>query len=212
ADSAGYFFLLLLRSLLSCCLLLRGFLFRGSCRSSLSCLRCCLLFRLGFSLGKLRSGEALSVERDLGNPHCGERLPVAAQLLVLLLALVVEHEDLIATSLLDNFAYHASFRLRLADLPRFTRHRQHIAKLHLLVAAVALALDFDHIAGRYPVLLSTRANDGVHTRASVRSIRRAPAHPANPLISMCLLFSARRLRRLRAAPEGNRSHRQTEVF
>jgi len=37
--------------------------------------------------------------------------------------------------------------------------------------------------------------------------------PGNLLISLCLLFSARRFQqRLRAAPEGNRAYRQTQVF
>src|SRR5271157_6626563 len=92
--------LLLLRGRLLSCFLwsrrlmlgrgLRGF--RFGCR----CLFLALfhLLRLRFLLRQFGSLEALAARGDLGDPHRRVSLPVAAQLLILLLALVMEDEQL----------------------------------------------------------------------------------------------------------------------
>src|SRR5580658_4771537 len=52
-------------------------------------------------LGKLRRLKRLPVKSNLGDADRGIVLPVSTQLLVLLLALVVEDQNLVAASLLD---------------------------------------------------------------------------------------------------------------
>src|SRR3981081_2012788 len=59
-------------------------------------------FRLRFLLGQLRSLEALSVKSDFRDTHSGIRLPVSAQLLVLFLALVLEHTNLLAAGVFHH--------------------------------------------------------------------------------------------------------------
>src|SRR5258708_4843771 len=59
---------------------------------------------LGLLLRKFRSCELLPVESNLGDPHCGVSLAMPAQLFVLLLALVMENQNLGAAALLDHFA------------------------------------------------------------------------------------------------------------
>src|SRR5712692_6426159 len=108
---------------------------------------------------------------------------MSTQLLVLLLPFVVEDQDLIAAPLLHDFADDSRFRLWPPDLARLARDRQHIAELNLPVCAVALALHPNHIAGRHPVLLSSGADNRVHTYASVESMPvahcREPGEPTD---------------------------------
>src|SRR4029077_15473257 len=90
---------------------------------------------------------------------------VSAQFLVLLLAFVVEDKNLRAAALADDFADDTRIRL-VADLTFFARNRHHW-KLNLTIGPVQF-LDSNHIAGRHPVLLSTGADNRVHTSASVK--------------------------------------------
>ena len=92
-------------------------------------------FSLGFFLGQLGRRELLPVKRDLGDAHGGESLPMSAQLLVLLLALVVEDQNLRAATLLHDFAGHERIRTGLANLPAARRNRQHVVEFDLAVGA-----------------------------------------------------------------------------
>src|SRR5437660_8887921 len=123
------------------------------------------LLRLRFLLRQIRSLEALPAKSDLGDAHRRKRLPVSAQLLVLLFALEVENENLCAAALAYDFANNASVSLT-ADLSFFAGNRHHW-KLNLTVGPGQF-LDSNHIAGRHPVLLSTGADNRVHTSASVK--------------------------------------------
>src|SRR5579864_5576677 len=124
--------------------------------------------RLGHLLGKIRSRELLTVKRNFCNPHRRIALTMSAQLLVLLLAFVMEDEDFLLAALLDHVAGHQRSGLRLADPAIARRNRQHIAELNATVGASTLALHADHIAGRNPVLLPTCADDRVHAYVSCR--------------------------------------------
>src|SRR5579862_3344515 len=92
------------------------------------------LLRLRFLLGKVGSFEALSANGDLGDAHGGEGLAMAAQFLVLLLALVVEDQDFRTAALLDDLADYARVGL-LADLTGLAGYGQHIGELHLAIGA-----------------------------------------------------------------------------
>src|ERR1700722_2391294 len=133
----------------------------------------CRLFRLGNLLGEFRSGKFLSVEGDFGYAHGGIVLTMSAQFFVLLFAFVVKDKDFLLAALFDHIAGHKGSGLWLADLAIAGRKRQHIAKLHLTVAASGLALHPNHIARRHPVLLPTGADDRVHALS--------PAVPAPPI-------------------------------
>src|ERR1700690_3900589 len=74
------------------------------------------LLHLGLLLRQLRSLEALPVKRNLSNSHRSVRLPVPAQLLILLLALVVKNQNLRAAAFFHQLADHPRSRFRLADL------------------------------------------------------------------------------------------------
>src|SRR5208283_5492201 len=124
------------------------------------------LLRLGYLFGKLGRGELLPIKRNFGNPNRGISLTMAAQLLILLLAFVMEDENLFLAALLDQFAGHQRSGLRLADLAIARRNRKHIAELDVAVGAGALVFHADDIAGRDPVLLSTCADDRVHAYVS----------------------------------------------
>src|SRR5215471_4039998 len=132
--------LLFLRSrLLRCCLLGRRFLFSLRFRRSSFCsfFRGCL-FYLGFFLRKLWRLEGLPIERDLGNAHRSECLAMPAQLLVLLLPLVVEDDNLVATAVLDDFAEYMRIGACFADLSSITRNGEDVAKFNTSVGSGAL--------------------------------------------------------------------------
>src|SRR5580693_7597839 len=74
------------------------------------------LLHLGFFLRQLGSLEALPVKSNLGDAHRGIGLPVSTQLLVLLLALVMEDQNLGAATFLDQLPDNPRSRLWLADL------------------------------------------------------------------------------------------------
>src|ERR1700680_854107 len=93
--------LLLLRSCLLYCFLRRSLLLGvplfsmslSRWRLRLVLFRCCSLLRLGLLFRQLRSLEALAIESDFGNAHSAERLPMSAQLLILLLPFVMKDQD-----------------------------------------------------------------------------------------------------------------------
>src|ERR1700733_277611 len=163
----------LLRCLLSCTLLRRSLLFGVSldgfhfsfvlflvCRRSLLRLRLLFLER-----GSL---EALPVKCNLSNAHGSVGLPVSAQLLILLLALVMENQNLRSASFFHQLANDSRACLRLADLAFSTRHCQYLGKLHLAIGARCQPLHSNHISGRHPVLFAAGADNRVHTLASVK--------------------------------------------
>ena len=89
-------------------------------------------------------------------------LPVSAQLLVLLLAFVVEDQNLGAASLFDDLADHARFGLRTHQSARRRRDGQHVAEFDFTVCAVAPASRPESHRRAPPVLLATSADDRVH--------------------------------------------------
>src|SRR6266699_2585922 len=99
---------------------------------------------------------------------------MSGDLLVLLLALVVEDQNFLAAALIEDFAGHQRSRLWTRNLPLAGRHCQHVRELDLAVRPSCLGLQADYISGRHSVLLSTSADDRVHTPASVVVSR--PAH------------------------------------
>src|ERR1700722_16983108 len=74
------------------------------------------LLRLGNFFGQFGGGELLPVKCDFCNPHRRIALTMSPQLLVLLLAFVVEDQDLFLAALLDHFSSHKRPGLGLADL------------------------------------------------------------------------------------------------
>src|SRR4051812_7435915 len=146
-------------------LLRSGFLLCLRLRVVLLCRSFCYLLRLRFFLRQVRSLEALSAESDLRNADGRKCLPVSAKLLVLLFAFVVENQDFCAAAFSYHLANDARVRL-VPDLSFFAGNR-HYWKLNLTVGPVQF-LDSNHIAGRHPVLLSTGADNRVHTSASVK--------------------------------------------
>src|ERR1035437_3335300 len=112
-------------------------------------------------LRKLGRFVRLPIKGNLGDADRGIVLPVSPQLFVLLLALVVEDQDLVAASLLDDFASYERSRPRRQNATRLGGNRQHIAELDLAVL-VFLCFHPDYIARGYPILLSTCADHRVH--------------------------------------------------
>jgi hypothetical protein len=91
---------------------------------------------------------------------------MSAQLLILLLAFVMEDQNLLLAALLDHVATDKRTGLRFSDLAVASRNRQNIAELNSTVGARTLTLDTNDIAGRNPVLLPTSADDRVHAYVS----------------------------------------------
>src|SRR5450432_3067546 len=169
-----------------------------------------VLLHLHRLLWQLRRSERLSVERDLGDPHRRERLAMSGEFLVLLFLLVVEDQDFLGAVVPEDLPGHQRARLRTHNLSRAGRHRQHVAKLNLAVLVARLSLQAKHVPGRHSVLLSTSADDRVHTPASV-VVPGGGTQPRRKETSqiLCLLFSPPRLLpAMRTAPEQGRKYRQ----
>src|ERR1019366_6466057 len=77
--------------------------------------------------------KRLSVHADAGDLYRSVRLAMSLQLLVLLLALQVEHQNLVASALFDHLAGHKR-RRGLGNLALGRAHRQHVVKLHVFAA------------------------------------------------------------------------------
>src|SRR5580704_4786491 len=197
---------LFLRRLLRCGLLVRR---RCSSRLHFSRLSRSRLLHLRRPFLQLGCLELLPIKSDLDNPHRGKVLPMPAQLLILLLAFVMEDQDLFLAALLHDFTGHLRARLGHANLARLGRDRQHVAEFDLAVGAGALAFDPNYIARRHPVLLATGADDRVHTYASVKNV---PSHQVQGMESAgfpCLLLSASAL--LANVADGPRTEPQVQA-
>src|SRR5580658_1328428 len=165
--------LLLLRSRFLCRLLGRSFLLSmslGGLHFSfvLFRMRRHSLFHLRLFLRQCRSLEALPVKSNLSNADGSVGLPVAAQLFILFLALVMENQNLRAASFFHQLTDDSRSSLWLADLAFSARHRQYLGKLHLAIGARGQFLHSNHVSGRHPVLLAAGADNRVHTSASVK--------------------------------------------
>src|ERR1700688_2070878 len=141
---------------------------------------------------QFRRLERLSIKSNLGDADRGVILPVSTQLLVLLFALVVEDQNFLAASLLDDLASYERPRPRRQHASRLGRNRQHIAELDLAVL-VFLRFHPDHVARGNTILLSTCADHRVHKLSFVLVWGRgfAPSKPsaARQIPIVCLLFS-----------------------
>src|SRR6185437_261110 len=96
--------------------------------------------------------------------NLSEILPVPRQLLVLLLPLEMEDQHLVAAPL----AKHLGRNLRTSrpgQLSRLAGNRQHVAELHRPILRRD-GLDLQHVSGRNPVLLPSRAYHCVHSESS----------------------------------------------
>jgi hypothetical protein len=78
----------------------------------------------------------------------------------------MEDQDFCAAAFSDDFADNTRIRL-ISDLSFFAGNR-YDRELNLTVGAVRNFLNPNHIAGRHPVLLSTGADNRVHTFASIQ--------------------------------------------
>src|SRR5207248_7304220 len=110
---------------------------------------------------QVRRGEALPVEADLADAYRRERLAMPAQLLVLLLALVMEDQDLVAPALFHDGADHTRPGFRTANLAFAAADRQHVAKLNHAFFS-RRALDANYVSKRNTILLSAGADHRVH--------------------------------------------------
>src|SRR5258708_39706426 len=86
---------------------------------------------------------------------------MSTQLLVLLLALVMEDQDLLTASLLDDLAGYQCPRARRQHAACLGRNRQHVTELHPAIL-VFLRFHPDHVARGNTILLSTCADHRVH--------------------------------------------------
>src|SRR5271167_2761990 len=105
--------------------------------------------------------QRLSIHANTGDLHRGVVLPMSLPLLVLLLALVVEHQHLVAAVMLHHFAGYER-RRGLGNLARSRTHSQHIVKLHVFAAGLRQLLDLDYVSGCDAILLSPGADHRVH--------------------------------------------------
>jgi hypothetical protein len=82
----------------------------------------------------------------------------------------VENENLLRATLFDYLPDDASARGRHANLSIASGDRQDVALAKLNISIfVALVFQANNVSGRHTVLLSTGADDRVHTYASVKN-------------------------------------------
>src|SRR5437868_4041932 len=86
---------------------------------------------------------------------------MSLELLVLLLALEVEDQDLVAAAFLHHTANNAGAALRLHDGAGLSRDRQHIREFNIAVLS-RLLVNFDYVSGRDAKLPSPGADHRVH--------------------------------------------------
>src|SRR5208282_5377188 len=86
-----------------------------------------------FFFRKLWGFERLPVKSDLGDADRGIVLPVSTQLLVLLFTLVVEDEDFVAASVLDDLAGDQRSRTGGYNAAGLGRNRENVCELDLTV-------------------------------------------------------------------------------
>src|ERR1700687_3174823 len=141
---------------------------------------------------QLRRLERLPIKSNLGDADRRIILPVTTQLLVLLLALVVENQNLLAASLLDDLASYERPRPRRTSRARLGQTRQHVTELDLPVL-VFLCFYPDHVARGDTILLSSCADPRVHKLSFVlvwgRGFDLSKPSAARQIPILCLLFS-----------------------
>src|SRR5579859_804670 len=93
---------------------------------------------------------------------------MTVNLLVLLLALEVEDQDLVGASGLHHLSADHGACAR-ADGAFLAGNRQNVIELDGVAIAGRELLNFDHVSGRNPILLSSGANDRVHNSLHLRS-------------------------------------------
>src|SRR5207248_8076385 len=108
--------------------------------------------------------EMLAVEGDLGDAHRGERLAMSSELLILLLALVVEDQHFIGAAFFDHAAGYASFAAGAGDLAIASAHGQHVIESDGAAGGRRLLgfLHTNNVARRNPILFPASADDRVH--------------------------------------------------
>src|SRR3954453_23123388 len=126
----------------------------------------------GFSLGLMdaerRHRSLFAVELDARDADSGELLAMSDQLLVLLLALELEDQDLVAATLLHHFTGDAG-ALRVGGKV-VAANSQDVGKLDRALA-VGRLLDLDHVARGDTVLLAAGADDCVHRSLQIFTAR-----------------------------------------
>src|SRR5262249_41030922 len=137
----------------------RGFLVCSSFRF----VRMGFAFRLGLHLTRrhVRRAELLAVKFDFRDAHCGKRLAMAENLLVLLFALEVEDQDLVTASGFHDFAAHYRALAR-ADVAFLAGHSQDIVELDGVAFAGGQLLNLDYVSGSNSILLPSGAYHRVH--------------------------------------------------
>src|SRR5437868_6652379 len=124
---------------------------------------------------KRRDRSLFAVELDAGDADRGELLAMSDQLLVLLLALELKDQDLVAATFFhhlagDAGAFGVGGKVIVAD-------GENVGEFDLALAVRRL-LDFDHVAGGDTVLLAAGADDCVHMKSP--NIHRARLNGAKP--------------------------------
>src|SRR6266446_10140429 len=109
-------------------------------------------------------GMLKKLQLDIADFDRGVILPVAARNLVLIALLELEHGELLAAALRDDFAAHGSFAGIGARYHLLVVHvdGQDRAKIHFFPYFAIHPLDTDGVAGRDAILLSPGLNNGVH--------------------------------------------------
>src|SRR5579875_3641176 len=103
--------------------------------------------------GNLR-GEAPAVHLDLVDLDLNEALAMALQLLILLLALVVEHKDLVPAAFTHDGGEHLGAAQLLLEAACFAANRHYVRELQRAVLVPAL-LNLQGVARGHTVLLAT---------------------------------------------------------
>src|SRR5437868_14237076 len=115
-----------------------------------------------------RHGSLFAVELNAGDADRGELLAMSDQLLVLLLALELENQDLVAAALFHHLASNA--RALGIGGKSLAADRQHVGKFNVAAAVLGL-LDLDHVARGDTVLLAAGADDCVHRSLQIFTAR-----------------------------------------
>src|SRR5690349_13589215 len=104
------------------------------------------------------------LRENLANLHAGEILTVADGALVLLLALELEHQRLLAAAMTFDHTRHTSVRHGGTSLNVIPVHdRQHTAELYLRAHVPGQGFDFHELTRRDTILLAAGFNDCVHS-------------------------------------------------
>src|SRR5439155_4769154 len=115
--------------------------------------------------------ECEELQLDIADLHGRIILPMAARNLVLIALFELEHGELLATALRDDFPAHGSFAGIGAQYHLLVVRvdGQDGAKIHFFPYFAIDPLDADGVAGRDAILLSLGLNNGVHR--SSKSLR-----------------------------------------